>query len=454
MPAYIVLDLGFGDSGKGLLTDFLVRHFEAGVVVRYNGGAQAGHNVVMPDGRHHTFSQFGSGAFNLHVKTYLSRHVVIHPTALLIEGDILEGKGVKDPFSNIRVSDQALVITPFHQAANRIREILRGANRHGSCGVGVGETVEDAIFHAESRVLVGELNNPTLLRRKLESIREQKREQILELCKGISSETLFAREYEIFEREEVIDTWIASIARIVALGLVVSDSVLERWLHETENVVFEGAQGVLLDADAGFHPYTTWSRCTAANAFELLKEMAPDLPVFQIGVIRSYAMRHGPGPLPTETDSLSSIASEHNQYNEWQGAVRYGWFDAVLARYALSVTGAVDSLVITHMDALSHLKEWKYCLGYKNCHDLYDHAVDCTVSGDVLTSFHLPGFLSLEERAQFTQALSTVTPVFETCEADDKIVVRKIESLLGRQVGMISRGPRAEDVQILNPLPS
>ncbi len=279
MPAYIVLDLGFGDSGKGLLTDFLVRHFEAGVVVRYNGGAQAGHNVVMPDGRHHTFSQFGSGAFNLHVKTYLSRHVVIHPTALLIEGDILEGKGVDNPFSNIGVSDQALVITPFHQATNRIREILRGVNRHGSCGVGVGEAVEDALVLPESRVLVGDLQNPTLLRRKLGSIREQKREQILELCKEISSETLFAREYEIFEREQVIDTWIASIARIVALGLVVSDSVLERWLHETENVVFEGAQGVLLDADAGFHPYTTWSNCSAANAFELIKEMAPDLPV-------------------------------------------------------------------------------------------------------------------------------------------------------------------------------
>ncbi len=126
----------------------------------------------------------------------------------------------------------------------------------------------------------------------------------------------------------------------------------------------------------------------------------------------------------------------------------------MLARYALSVTGAVDSLVITHMDALSHLKEWNYCLGYRDSHDLYDTSIEATNSADVLTSFHLPHFLSLDERAQFTQALSSVTPVFETCEADDEIVVRKIESLLETPVGMISRGPRAENVQLLNPLPS
>ena len=100
---------------------------------------------------------------------------------------------------------------------------------------------------------------------------------------------------------------------------------MERWLHETENVVFEGAQGVLLDADAGFHPYTTWSNCTAENALELIKEMAPNSYVSKIGVMRSYAVRHGPGPLPTGTDALSSVVSEHNQYNEWQGVVRYGW---------------------------------------------------------------------------------------------------------------------------------
>jgi len=300
LHAYIVVDLGFGDSGKGLLTDFLVRRFQASVVVRYNGGAQAGHNVIAPDGRHHTFSQFGSGTFIPGVKTYLSRHVVIHPGALLVEGDILAGKGVRDAFSRLRLSDQALVVTPFHQTANRIREIMRRANRHGSCGVGVGEAVEDGLSFPEDRVLAGDLSNLTVLRRKLRSIRDRKHDQIVDLCKDRSPGSLFTREWEIFERKDGIEAWIASVSRIGELGLVVPDSVLERWLGATETVIFEGAQGVLLDADLGFHPFTTWSRCTAANAFDLLKEMAPDSQACRIGVMRSYALRHGPGPFPTE----------------------------------------------------------------------------------------------------------------------------------------------------------
>lgn len=454
MRAYIVVDLGFGDSGKGLLTDFLARHLDAGVVVRYNGGAQAGHNVIAPDGRHHTFSHFGSGTFIPGIKTYLSKYVVIHPGALLVEGDILERKGVRDAFSRLRLSEQALVITPFHQSANRIREMVRGENRHGSCGVGVGETVDDAQLYPENRVLAGDLTNPTTLKRKLRSIREQKRKQLVELCKDRLHEVPLAREWKVFEGEDVIDAWISSTSRIVELGIVVPDSVLERWLRETETVIFEGAQGVLLDADAGFHPFTTWSRCTAENALELITEMVPDARVFKIGVLRSYAIRHGPGPLPTETNVLTSVVSEHNKYNEWQGAVRYGWFDAVLARYALGVTCGVDSLLVTHLDVLSHLKIWKYCIGYNGQHGFDDTLINSNISAGVLTNFRLPRFLPLAQRAQFTQALSEVMPVFETCDADEGKVIQKIEALIAQPVGIISSGPSAENVQILNSIPS
>jgi adenylosuccinate synthase len=318
----------------------------------------------------------------------------------------------------------------------------------------VGEAVEDALLHAEARVLAGDLKNTQLLRRKLKSIRAQKCEQMIAFCKE-SSLTLQTQEFKIFEREDVIDRWITLISRINELDLIVPDKVLERWLNETDSVVFEGAQGVLLDAEAGFHPYTTWSDCTAANAFELIREAAPDSNVLQIGVMRSYAIRHGPGPLPTETNMLSSIVSEHNQYNQWQGTVRYGWFDAVLARYALDITKGVDSLVVTHMDAWSHLKTWNYCRGYKDNQDLYNNtAIDPIRYGDLLTSFRLPPSLSLEQRAQFTQALSTVTPTFEVCEADDETIIRKIESLLGQQVGMISRGPSSTNIQRFDSFPS
>ena len=453
MRAYLIVDLGFGDSGKGLLTDFLVRRFEADLVVRYNGGAQAGHNVVTSDGRSHTFSQFGAGTFVPHVRTFLSRDVVIHPTALLIEGDILAGKGLRDPFSRLRLSDQALVITPFHQAANRIREMLRGTNRHGSCGVGVGEAVEDAQSDRDNCIRAGDLNHPAVLRRRLRAIREYKRRQISALLPDPSPGPLLARELKVFEGEDVIEAWMASVARIRELGLVVSDSLLERWLRETETVIFEGAQGVLLDGDSGFHPFTTWSRCTAANALELIQEMAPAASVVQIGVMRSYAVRHGPGPLPTETDALTSVVAEHNRYNEWQGQVRYGWFDAVLARYALWITGRLDALAVTHLDVLPRLANWKYCPGYKGYDGLYATTVDATESGGVLRSFRPSNSLSLVQRAQLTQALTAVTPELETCNAEDETVIRQIELLTGHPVGMISRGPRAENVQVRNAFP-
>jgi len=451
LRAYIIVDLGFGDAGKGLLTDFLARHFEASLVVRYNGGAQAGHNVVAPDGRQHTFSQFGSGTFIPQVKTYLSRYVVIDPLALLVEGEALEGIGVREVFSRLRVSDQALVITPFQRAANRIRELARGAKRHGSCGIGVGEAFEDALTHPEISIRGGDLNRPDLLRRKARAIRDLKRDQMITFSKERSFPLHLAREFEAFEGDDLIDSWITSVARIGELGLVVPDSILLDWFRETDTVIFEGAQGVLLDAEAGFHPYTTWSNCTAENAMELIDQFAPGTGVFRIGVTRSYAVRHGAGPLPTETDGLASLVREHNQHNDWQGDVRYGWFDAVLARYALRVTGGVDTLAVTHMDLLPRLETWKYCQGYQELQLPGAFPVTPTMNAGLLTDFHPHPGLSLEERAGFTRALCEAVPVLSDCRADEGSVTAEIERLTGQRIGMLSHGPKAENVRIVRP---
>jgi adenylosuccinate synthase len=228
--------------------------------------------------------------------------------------------------------------------------------------------------------------------------------------------------------------------------------MLERWLRDTDDVIFEGAQGVLIDAEAGFHPYTTWSNCTAANALEILAQITPDADTFQIGVVRSYAVRHGAGPLPTETDGLASLIAEHNQYNEWQGAVRYGWFDSVLARYALSVASGIDFLTVTHLDMLSHLEEWRYCSAYTDFAGLDAADIGAASMDGALTYLRYKSSLSLEERTQFTKALSKVTPVLEACRAEDKIVIQKLERLVGKPVGIVSDGPSAENVHILKSL--
>jgi adenylosuccinate synthase len=329
--------------------------------------------------------------------------------------------------------------------------MARGANRHGSCGIGVGETFEDSLTHPEICIRAGDLIRPGILRQKTQAIRDLKRDQIITFCKEHSYHLAHAREFEAFEGDDLIDDWIRTIFRIGELELVAPDSMLEGWLRETDNVIFEGAQGVLLDAEAGFHPHTTWSNCTAANAMELINEMAPGAQVHRIGVTRAYAVRHGAGPLPTETEPLARLVCEHNQNNEWQGAVRYGWFDAVLTRYALRVTGGVDTLAVTHMDILQRLEKWKYCSGYRGPHVTDNTSMLATISDGLLTDFRLPPDLSLAKRTQFTQALSKAVPVLNNCSVDEEAVVDEIERLTGQQIGMLSYGPRAENVQVVNP---
>ena len=395
MRAFVIVDLGFGDAGKGLLTDFLVRRTGAKMVVRYNGGAQAGHNVVTPDGRHHTFSQFGSGTFVPGVRTFLSGDVIVHPTALFHEEARLRTAGVTDALERLRISARARVTTPWHQALNRLRELSRGAARHGSCGVGVGETVAHAELHPEDAVRAGDVADPARLHRKVKRIRDYARTEAERLESDPAS-----MELEILERPEVVQHWLDG-ARGIAPLLAEEDA----WV-QSPAVVFEGAQGVLLDERHGFHPHTTWSTCTSAPALRLVDAFAPDAAVCRIGVLRTYAVRHGPGPFPTETPDLPGTPSDHNAFNAWQGDVRRGWFDGVLARYAVEANGGIDALAITHLDWLPRLSRWT-----------------CRVEDS-----------------------STGRLVLHHCPANEDAVIETIERIVGRRVTIGSRGPSAVDV--------
>ncbi|HEY7213345.1 MAG TPA: adenylosuccinate synthetase, partial [Thermoanaerobaculia bacterium] len=434
--AFLLVDLGFGDAGKGLLTDFLVRRSGAAVVVRYNGGAQAGHNVVTPDGRHHTFAQLGSGSFVAGVRTFLSQHVVIHPTALLAEAAVLQAKGVHDVLDRVRLSERALAVTPYHQAAGRLRELARGAARHGSCGVGVGETVKDALERPDEAVAAGELRDPAGLRPRLRRLRERKWSEIEAFAEAIPAGETAARELAVFAREDLADRWLAEAAQLAAHGLIVPDSTLADWLAAAGTAVFEGAQGVLLDEWAGFHPYTTWSRCTLDNALEILADAAPGAEVQRIGVLRSHAVRHGPGPLPTESEELRPAVFDHNGFGDWQGAVRYGWFDAVLARYALDVAGPLDALALTHLDVPPRLGAWNVCGAYH----------DTAGSADLIARLAVPSDRCLTHQERLTELLFRVRPVLESCELIEDAVMQRTEQLLGRAVDLVCRGSRAADV--------
>ncbi len=344
MPAaFIVIGLGFGDEGKGSVVDHLVRRHGVQAVVRFNGGAQARHYVVT-EGRRHGFSQFGAGTF-AGAETVLSRFMLFEPLAFCREAQALSELGVPDPFARVIVSEQAPLLTPINVLANRIRELNRGESRHGSCGMGIGLTQQDVDRLGTEALTVGDCRHPAVLREKLAELH---RRRVGEVAAVESDET--AAEIRRLKELDLED--LASFYGEFADRLRIESDVRLTERISRHDLVFEGAQGVLLDQRLGFFPHVTRSTTTFANAETLLREAGRAGAGERIGLLRGYATRHGAGPLPTETSELQ-VPPCDNESNPWQGAFRTGWFDAVSARYALAAAGGVDLLGLTNLDRLA-----------------------------------------------------------------------------------------------------
>jgi adenylosuccinate synthase len=352
----IVVDLGYGDAGKGGIVAALcargagetsARGRGISTVVRFNGGAQAAHHVLSPAGQPHAFAQFGSGTFTRGTRTFLSRHLLVNPLALVAEAEHLARLRVPAPLSLLAIDRDAPLTTPYHQAANRARERARGAGRHGSCGMGIGETARYALAHPADAPKAGDMTSPRALERKLTLLRDR-------LAAELGDSAVTPPPHDI-----------AAVYRAIAGRVTLTGDGYLRGLLRDGPVVFEGAQGVLLDEWRGFHPYTTWSTTTFENAERLLAE-AGEGPgaALRLGVTRSYQTRHGPGPFPTE-DTTLRITEPHNADGPWQGPFRLGHLDAVTLRYAVEVTGGADAIALTHLDTARRHPELKLCHGYQ-----------------------------------------------------------------------------------------
>lgn len=343
-PHRIVVGLGFGDEAKGATVDHLASAGGVSAVVRFSGGAQAAHNVVVgrgADAVHHTFRQLGSGTL-AGVASYLSRHVLVSAAELAAEAEELERLGVVDPLGSVTLSPDALVVTPVHAAANRTREDLRGDGRHGSCGLGVGETQWYALpeVAGDAALRVRDCRSPRLLRSKLDALADFYAPLLAQGRHGHPDVASMAADH----------------AAMVAAVAVVPDAAYLRSAAESGSLLFEGSQGVLLDEWRGFHPHTTWSTTTPAPAQALLAEAG--LPRAEVwGAVRAHASRHGAGPLPTEDASLAPVLPEpHNGWGAYQGGWRVGHLDLVLLRYAAQVCaahGGLDRLAVSHLDVVT-----------------------------------------------------------------------------------------------------
>lgn len=364
--ALLIADLGYGDAGKGSIIDYLTRLHRAHTVVRYNGGAQAAHNVLESSGRHHTFAQFGSGTFHPSTRTHLSRFMLVNPLSMLKEEQHLRSIGIADAFQRTSIDAAALIITPFQQSANRLQELARTSGRHGSCGMGVGETMSDFLRYGEQMLVAGDLPRASTVLKKLRFLREIKRAQLEAIRLSLPQTEQVAQELSTFSDPQVIEDCADFYCYLAEQIKIVDERYLGKLLEQPGTVIFEGAQGVLLDEWYGFHPYTTWSTTTFANAEQLLKGLAYTGATTRIGVLRAYATRHGAGPFVTEDAALTAALPDvHNANNPWQQVFRVGYVDLVATQYALHVAGRVDGLAVTHLDRLAELPDWKICTEYE-----------------------------------------------------------------------------------------
>lgn len=419
----IVVDLGFGDAGKGTIVDWLCRDGERSAVVRFNGGAQAAHNVVTDDGRHHTFAQFGAGTFVRGVATHLAHTVLVDPFALAGEAAHLESIGVGDVFDRLTIDERALITTPWHRAANHARELARGGNRHGSCGMGIGETARYALAHPDDAPTVGDCRHPKTLRRKLDAMRER-----LGTSDWAPDDDVPA--HDVVDLPDVDD--VLEVLGLFTDTVHIVDGGHIGGLLDRGPVVFEGAQGVLLDEWAGFHPYTTWSTTTTANALAILAEHGQRAT--RLGVVRTYTTRHGAGPIPTEDDSLTALLPEHhNGTGPWQGRFRVGHFDAVAHRYALAATGGVDALAVTHVDVVN----------------TGDASVRQGICGEYRTDGGVPWAPvppdghDLDRQARLTETLTSITPVIHDAPETAEGWLDEASKLLNVPIAVASYGPTA-----------
>ena len=445
--ALIVAGLGFGDEGKGSVVDWLVRRHRAELVVRYNGGPQAAHHVVLADGLTHCFAQLGAGALVPGVRTFLSHYMLVDPLALAAEADLLARRSGQSVYIRLTIDPRCVVVTPFHRLLNQLRELARGAARHGSCGRGVAEAQLDQERGGLPVIRIGDIEHPARLAATLRLLWQVKIDQAEQLIAEVPPAlpqlpqlcTLLADLQQPHRVPALVEAYLDICTQ---RGIVLADSP-----PPVQTAVFEGAQGVLLDRDHGLFPYVTPSRTTFVNAMALLDQWAPQAERLRVGVVRAYATRHGAGPLPTEDATLKTrLPDSHNGQDAWQGSFRLGWFDGLLTRHALAAVGGVDALVVSCLDRLAGLGPLRLANSYddpeptQTLHELPKVAAD------------------LAARTALSARLFTLRPRYHELPGWDapglvppaRSYVEQLAAILDTPVTAVSLGQTAEDKHVLD----
>jgi adenylosuccinate synthase len=430
MANVVVVGSQWGDEGKGKIVDWLSE--QADIVVRFQGGHNAGHTLVI-NGVTYKLSLLPSGVVRPGKLSVIGNGVVIDPNALLEEIDRLKGQGIEVTPDNLRVAENATLILPLHQELDAIRESDNALTRVGTTRRGIGPAYEDKVGRRAIRLM--DLAEPLTLSRKLERLLTHHNF----LRRGMGLAPLDGH---------VIEAQLAAVATRVLPYMDSVWSLLDRKRRDGKRILFEGAQGALLDIDHGTYPFVTSSNTVAAQAATGCG-LGPAAINYVLGICKAYTTRVGEGPFPTEqrNDIGRVIGERGHEFGTVTGRPRRcGWFDAVLVRQTVRTSG-INGLALTKLDVLDGLGELKVCVAYR----LDGREID---------------YLPAGERAQ-----AEVEPVYETFDgwqagtararswaelpAQAIKYVRHIEELVGCPVALLSTSPEREDTILMhNPFES
>jgi adenylosuccinate synthase len=425
MANVVVVGSQWGDEGKGKIVDWLSK--QADIVVRFQGGHNAGHTLVI-DGVTYKLSLLPSGVVRRGKLSVIGNGVVIDPRALIEEIDRLKEQGIEVTPENLRVAENATLILPLHQELDAIRESGNALTRVGTTRRGIGPAYEDKVGRRAIRVM--DLAEPPALRRKIERLLAHHNA----LRRGMGLATVAA---------DTVQEQLESIAPRVLPYMDSVWSLLDRKRREGKRILFEGAQGALLDIDHGTYPFVTSSNTVAAQA-ATGSGLGPAAIDYVLGICKAYTTRVGEGPFPTEqrNDIGRLIGERGREFGTVTGRPRRcGWFDAVLVRQTVR-SGGINGLALTKLDILDGLPELKVCVAYR----LDGRKID---------------YLPASERAQ-----AEVEPVYETFEgwqaatakarswgelpAQAIKYVRHVEELVGCPVALLSTSPEREDTILMH----
>jgi adenylosuccinate synthase len=422
----VVIGTQWGDEGKGKIVDWLTDHAQG--VVRFQGGHNAGHTLVI-GGQKTALQLIPSGIMRAGVACYIGNGVVLSVPDLLREIDKLQAIGV-EVVSRLKVSEACPVILPYHTALDSARETARGAAKIGTTGKGIGPAYEDKV--ARRAIRVADLLNE---KRFAEKLREN-----LDYHNFVLTQYLKA---QAVDYKQTLDDALASVPRVRPMVTDVSTALYAAY-KAGANLLFEGAQGSLLDVDHGTYPYVTSSNCVAGNA-AAGSGVGPNMLHYILGITKAYTTRVGFGPFPSELATDGGVgkhlASVGHEFGTVTGrARRCGWFDAALLKRSVQING-VSGMCLTKLDVLDGLQSLKLCTGYR----LDGKTVDIFPVGAEDAARCEPIY---EEMAGWKE--STVgAKSLANLPGNARAYIKRIEELVGVPIDMVSTGPDREETIVL-----